>query len=239
MRMFSGASVRRADQIVSNSLGTARRLEAVYERRVAAVVQPGITETIRATPAAEVRSLLKKYGIDKPYLLSVGTLEPRKGLDRLVPAFEALQESQLKDHYLVITGERGWKDNEIARLLSSNKRIRRLGFVGDDALSALYTGSDAFIFPSSYEGFGMPVLEARACGAQVVTTDIPELREAGGEDAIYVPPTVEGVHDGILKALRSSRCGPLNRAEHSWVKSAGVFSEVLTETPNCQMVNSA
>jgi glycosyltransferase involved in cell wall biosynthesis len=233
MRMFFSASVRRANQIVSNSDGTARRLEAAYRRRVAGVVRPGVTETIRPKRAAEVRTLLKEYGIDKPYLLSVGTLEPRKGLDRLVPAFGALQqEGRLKEHCLVVVGERGWKDEAIGTLLNSNERIRTLGFVDDDALSALYTGADVFLFPSSYEGFGMPVLEARACGTRVVTTDIPELREAGANDAIYVPPTIDGVRDGILRALRSDRPPALNRADHSWLKSAKVFAEVLADERN-------
>jgi glycosyltransferase involved in cell wall biosynthesis len=76
-------------------------------------------------------------------------------------------------------------------------------------------GADAFVFPSSCAGFGMPVLEAHACGTHVVTTDIPELREAGGEDAIYTPPTLEGTHDGILKSLPYGRPKTLNRTDHS------------------------
>jgi hypothetical protein len=81
--------------------------------------------------------------------------------------------------------------------------------------AALDPGADAFVFPSSCAGFGMPVLEARACGTHVVTTDIPELREAGGEDAIYTPPTLEGIHDGILKSLPYGRPKTLNRTDHS------------------------
>lgn len=96
----------------------------------------------------------------------------------------------MQSHILVLAGERGWKDGPIASLVQSGgARIRALGFVDDEALAVLYNGADALVFPSSYEGFGIPVLEARACGTRVVTTDLPELREAGGDDAIYVPPT--------------------------------------------------
>jgi glycosyltransferase involved in cell wall biosynthesis len=240
MRMFFGASIRRADQIVSNSLGTARRFEAAYQRRIAEIVRPGLTATIRPTIPGEVAALLRRHGIERPYLLTVGTLEPRKGLHLLVPAFLSLLEAgQLRDQSLVVAGERGWKDDPISRMVGSSERIRPLGFVSDELLSALYTGADVFVCPSSYEGFGMPVLEARACGARVVATDIPELREAGGEDAIYIPPTVEGIRQGILKALLSDPPKPLNRADYSWVKSATVFARVLTESGNTPMAKSA
>ena len=81
----------------------------------------------------------------------------------------------------------GWSDCEAGA--KRRCTVRALGFVDDEALAVLYNGADALVFPSSYEGFGIPVLEPRACGTRVVTTDLPELREAGGDDAIYVPPT--------------------------------------------------
>jgi glycosyltransferase involved in cell wall biosynthesis len=235
MRMFFGASIRRADQIVSNSFGTARRLEAAYPKTVNAIVRPGLSAIFRPRAGAELRMLLQRYGIAQPYLLSVGTLEPRKGLHRLVPAFSSLlKEGRLKNHCLVLAGERGWKDNSIAQLLKSSARIHPLGFVDDDVLPALYTGADAFVFPSSYEGFGMPVLEALACGTRVVTTDIPELREAGGRDAIYVPPTVEGIRDGIVRALRADRPKPLDNGDYSWLHSAKILANVLSgQTAAC------
>jgi glycosyltransferase involved in cell wall biosynthesis len=240
MRMLFGGSVRRADRITSNSFGTARRFESIYPSKVTQVVQPGLTDTIRPKSAPEVRAQLRQHSIDRPYLLSVGTLEPRKGLQRLIPAFlSLLRDGRLNDECLVIAGDRGWKDEPIARLVRSSERIRPLGFVDDEALSALYTGAKAFIFPSSYEGFGIPVLEARACGTRVVTTDIPELREAGNGDAIYVAPTVEGIRDGILAVLRSDWPAPLNRAEHSWLKSAATFARVLTEESEINLAQSA
>jgi glycosyltransferase involved in cell wall biosynthesis len=227
MRMLFGASSRRADHVVCNSMGTARKFENAFSKKVSEVVRPGLTESIR--PAADAHKLLNRHSVERPYLLSVGTLEPRKGLQRLVPAFlSLLADGHLKDKSLVIAGDRGWKDDPIARLVRSSDRIHPLGFVDDDLLSALYTGADAFVFPSSYEGFGMPVLEARACGTRVVTTDIPELREAGGEDPIYIPATVEGIREGILRALRRECPKPLNRSEYSWAKSAAVFAGVLT-----------
>jgi glycosyltransferase involved in cell wall biosynthesis len=230
MRVFSRASIKRADQIVSNSFGTARRLEAFYARKVAAVVPPGLTETFRRRQAGEVQAILKRYGIEQPYLLSVGTREPRKGLQSLVPAFDRLMQSRrLCSHTLVIAGDRGWKDRAITRLVESNRNIRPIGFVDDNVLSALYTGADVFVFPSIYEGFGMPVLEARACGTRVLTTNVAEIREAGGSSPTYINPGIESLGEGILRALRSGPPEVLNRANHSWTKSAAALAAVLTE----------
>jgi glycosyltransferase involved in cell wall biosynthesis len=95
------------------------------------------------------------------------------------------------------------------------------GYVPDELMPFLYAGADALVFPSLYEGFGMPVLEARTCGARVVTTDIPELREAGDEYVIYIKPTLEGIKAGILQAIacpnrlpQSAEAGRKQRA--SW-----------------------
>jgi len=228
MRAFFGASIRRADEVVSNSFGTARRLESIYGRKVAAVIPPGLAETIRTREVDEVQAVLRRYQIEQPYLLSVGTREPRKGLQRLIPAFDSLVKGgHLKNHTLVIAGDRGWKDRAIKQLAEGNTRIRQVGFVDDDVLSALYTGADLFVFPSIYEGFGMPVLEARACGTRILATDAAEIREAGGKNAIYVNPSVESLTGGILHALRSAPPGSLNRANHSWAKSAADLAAVL------------
>jgi len=194
--------------------GTADRLQAIWGYTTTAVVHPGMSGVFYSRTRCEIERVLNRYCLEKPYLLFVGTWEPRKGLQRLVAAFADLVEHRLlRDHQLVLIGDRGWKDQAIAELLKNQERIRPLGFVDDDSLSALYSGADALVLPSTYEGFGMPVLEARACGTRVVTTDIPELREAGGHDAIYVPPTVDGIRDGILRALKSDRPKPLDNME--------------------------
>jgi glycosyltransferase involved in cell wall biosynthesis len=117
----------------------------------------------------------------------------------------------------------------LARLVNgSGPRIVWLGFIEDKDLVALYSGCDAFVYPSKYEGFGMPVLEARACGARVVTSDSPELREAGGNDAIYVPPTEDGVINGILAALSSGSNGFFDWQKQSWLASSAILAEAMT-----------
>jgi glycosyltransferase involved in cell wall biosynthesis len=230
--LFFRASVRKASSIVCNSHGSARRLEAFLGRGADAVIRPGVSELFRKKSDAEILPVLHALRVPRPYLLAVGTWEPRKGLQRLIPAFLRLaEEGLLQGHTLALAGERGWKDGPIVKLVQrGGGRIRPLGFVDDEALAALYSGADALIFPSSYEGFGIPVLEARACGTRVVATDLPELREAGGDDAIYIPPTEHGIRVGVLQALASSRPKPLPARECGWAESARIFAGVLTGT---------
>jgi glycosyltransferase involved in cell wall biosynthesis len=230
--LFFRASVRKANSIVCNSHGSARRLEACLGRAADAVIRPGVSEIFRKKSDAEILPVLHELRVPRPYLLAVGTWEPRKGLERLIPAFLSLaDEGLLQGHTLALAGERGWKDGPIVKLVQrGGERIRPLGFVDDEALAVLYSGADALVFPSSYEGFGIPVLEARACGTRVVATDLPELREAGGDDTIYVPPTEHGVRVGVLQALASNRPEPLPPRECSWAESARIFARVLTRT---------
>ena len=136
--------------------------------------------------------------------------KPRKNLERLVSAFiEMKAQGLLGDRTLVLVGKRGCKYRRLEYLLehSGAKQVLPLGHVPDEHLPPLYGGADIFVCPSLYEGFGIPVLEARACGARVVASDIPELREAGGSDAIYAQPTTEGIRSGILRAVEQPK-GP-------------------------------
>lgn len=233
-RLFFASSLAKAGAIVSNSAGTAERLVASFGYKTAAVVRPGLSEVFQPQPKAHTDSVLMRHGVERPYLLSVCTWEPRKGIETLIRAFLGMKaEGQLAHHKLLLVGERGWKDSPIIELVRSNESIVSLGYVDDISLAGLYNGASAFIYPSSYEGFGMPVLEARACGARVVTSDTPELREAGGENAIYVDPTETGVRTGISLALETETAPPVAWRDWDWTRSASVLATVLlnqTET---------
>jgi glycosyltransferase involved in cell wall biosynthesis len=228
-RLFFRISVANADALVSNSEGTARRLEENFGYKVAAVVRPGLSRLFQPKSECEIQQILAHYEVPKPYLLAVATWEPRKGLELLIRAFLNMKAVGLiRDHTLVLVGERGWKDTAITDLVRRNAdSVLGLGFVDDVALAGLYRGAEAFVFPSKYEGFGMPVLEARACGAAVITSDLPELREAGGEGGIYVEPTEEGIRNGILTALKKRPPEGLDWRDWSWSKSAAILAQVL------------
>jgi glycosyltransferase involved in cell wall biosynthesis len=222
-------SVAKADALVSNSEGTARRLEKYCGYKVAAVVRPGVSRCFRPKSDCEISHILARFKMPKPYFLAVGTWEPRKGLQLLIQAFLNMKAQGLvPNHRLALVGERGWKDTGVADLVRRNPDcVSGLGFVDDETLAALYRGAEAFVFPSTYEGFGMPVLEARACGAAVITTDLPELREAGGRGGIYIEPTEEGIRSGMLAALNSRPAEEVDWREWSWSKSAAILAQVL------------
>ena len=228
-RLFFRMSVLKADALVANSEGTARRVEEYCGRKVAAVVRPGLSRLFRPASEFEVRQILAQHGVTRPYLLGVATWEPRKGIALLIKSFLKMKaEGLIRDHKLVLVGERGWKCVDIEDLAGRNSdAVVSLGFVNDEALAGLYRGAEAFVFPSKYEGFGMPVLEARACGASVVTSDLPELREAGGEGGVYIEPTEEGICRGILAALAKKPPTELDWQEWSWNKSARILAQVL------------
>ena len=150
---------------------------------------------------AEVR---KRYGMERPYVLTVGTLEPRKDLLTVLRAFDRLRSHE---HDLVVVGGRGWRDRWLVRALeerSRRQRVKWLGYVPESDLVALYTGADVFVFASTLEGFGLPVLEAMACGAPVVASDVPALREVGGDVPGFVSPGDDAAFaDAIQHAIRA------------------------------------
>ncbi|MBU4606084.1 MAG: glycosyltransferase family 4 protein [Proteobacteria bacterium] len=144
-----------------------------------------------AIDPAPVRQVLARHGLGRPYLLFVGTLEPRKNLVRLLAAYERLVAGGQDEFDLVLAGGTGWKAGPIEEALSHSpvrERIRRLGYVPGPDLPALYQGAWALVYPSLYEGFGLPVLEALACGVPVVTSAAASLPEVGGDAALYLDP---------------------------------------------------
>lgn len=230
-RLWFRADVARAAAVATVSAGTARRLAALTGREADAVVRPGVSNLFRPRPRGPVQACLARYGITGPYLLAVGTFEPRKNLRALVEAYAALHARGGLVQRLVLAGAPGWRHRALLAALqrSADLPIRVLGYVPRDDLPLLYSGADVFVFPSLYEGFGMPVLEARACGARIVASDIPEIREAGGERAIYVPPTVPGLIAGIERALRQSGQEPVGERGPmpSWDDAAKALVRLL------------
>jgi glycosyltransferase involved in cell wall biosynthesis len=150
----------------------------------------------------------QKYSLAERFLLYVGTIEPRKNLVRLLEAFAILRQSDGVDHALVLVGSRGWKDAgvyEAIERLRLQDHVHFLSFIPIDDLVAVYNLADALVFPSLYEGFGLPVIEAMACGTPVITSPNGSLREVAGNAAEFVEPTdVESIRDGIRRVLSDS-----------------------------------
>jgi glycosyltransferase involved in cell wall biosynthesis len=182
------------------------------------------------TEAARLEAVRHNYGLPDGYLLFVGTLEPRKDLPTLLRAFASLGPAA-KDICLVLAGRPGWLYEQVydlARTLKLGDRVRFLGAVPADDLPTLYSGARLFVLPSLYEGFGMPVLEAMACGAPVVCANTSSLPEIAGDAALLVPPGDEAalaqamatiLSDGDLRRQLTQR-GFARAARFSWEATA-------------------
>ena len=185
-------------------------------------------------PVADHRELERarqRYQLQRPFVLSVGTAEPRKNLVRLLMAFAACRNTLPEAHDLVLVGRQGWLSGPLeaaARPLLDAGVLRILGYVPRADLPALYAGTAAFAYPSIYEGFGLPVLEALACGAPVLTSRRSSLPEVAGDAALLVDPdSVAEIATGLKALLTDSALardlrerGPRRASQFSWDASA-------------------
>jgi len=189
-RMVVGPVLRRAAAVLTPSEHARTRLvaRAGLDPERVHVAPWGMDPQF--APGPRPNAVLERLGVPGPYLLTVGTLQPRKNVEALVRAFEALAGGGA-EHHLVVVGARGWLDEALVGLLRSSslaERIHVTGRVGDADLVGLYRGAECFVFPSRYEGFGFPPLEAMACGAPVVSSDRTSLPEVVGDAAVLVDP---------------------------------------------------
>lgn len=181
--------------------------------------------------AAGMDRILTKFGIDREYILYTGTLEPRKNVPTLIRAYAALKHEQKIPHRLVLAGKKGWLYDEIMesiRSLGLEKDVIFTGYVPDEDMPYLYNGASVFAYPSFYEGFGLPPLEAMACGCPVVTSNTSSLPEVVGDAGLMVDPNhpeelAEAMgrilgDSGLRMALREK--GLLRAAGFSWRRCA-------------------
>ncbi|MBI2009622.1 MAG: glycosyltransferase family 4 protein [Candidatus Chisholmbacteria bacterium] len=169
----------------------------------------------------EIDRVRSRYQLHHDYLLSVGTREPRKNLSRIVDAFKAVDER----FHLVIAGNYGWGNDVDKPNVELTKRIHTLGFVPEQNLPALYAGAAALVYPSLYEGFGLPVLEAMSVGCPVVTSDRGSLKEVVSNTAVVVnPESQNSIYQGILEAISREKelktLGFKRSHQFSWEKTA-------------------
>ncbi len=185
---------------------------------------------------ARLANLREKYHLPEHLVLFVGNFNPRKNLERLIKGFDRAKEEGIP-HQLVIAGEQGWKFDRDRALQGTkhSKDIRFIGYVPDEDMPALYSAADLFVFPSLYEGFGIPVLEAQACGTPVLTSNSSALPEVGGEGAVFVDPyDTDDISGGMLRVLQSpglaahlTKKGLQNVWRFSWAASARRLDEMV------------
>ena len=168
---------------------------------------------------------------DKPYILFVSTLEPRKNLVGLIQAFNRLKSCHKVPHQLVLVGQKGWKVEPILRAMAESPwrdHIHHLDYLSDDEVAYCYSHADVFAYPSLYEGFGLPVLEAMTLGCPVVTSNTSSRPEVAGDAALLVPPTDVEALAAALERVISDRTlrqslidkGYRQAAQFSWARTA-------------------
>jgi glycosyltransferase involved in cell wall biosynthesis len=233
-------SIRAAQQVIAISGATRDALVQHYEADPAkiTVVYHGLSSSFRPASAEAIGQMRERYGLSERYFAYVGTLQPRKNLERLIEAFAQLADHELQ---LVIAGKQGWLSEAIhqkVQALGAGGRVRMIGYVPDAELPALLSGALAFTFPSLYEGFGLPVLEAMACGTPVLTSTTSSLPEVAGAAALLVDPTDTLAIRAALARLSSEaelrhhlRDQGLRRAaQFSWERCAQETLAVLTSS---------
>ncbi|MBI2085986.1 glycosyltransferase family 4 protein [Candidatus Daviesbacteria bacterium] len=245
-RLYLGFMQKRqlktATKIIAVSKATKQDLVRkihIDEKKISVVYEGYDKEKFKVQSSKfKVSQIIKKYNlIYQNYFLFVGTVQPRKNLERLIEAFSH-QSSAFR---LIIAGSKGWMSDEIYKLpkkLGIEDRVKFLGYVPDEKLPALYSGAIAFVFPSLFEGFGLPILEAQACGCPVITSNLSSMPEVGGPPAggaaVYVNPyDIDDIVSGMGRIMNHElrikliKIGLENVKRFSWEKCARETLKVL------------
>ena len=218
--------------IIADSKSTKNDLMEIYGLSDSQidVIYPGIESVYRPQSKEEIDRVKTKYHLPKEYILSLGTQEPRKNIPRLIEACKDLDLS------LVLTGKYGWGHTPGVNG-AHTPGVLALGYVDETDLPALYSGASVFAYPSLYEGFGFPVLEAMACGTPVVNSNTSSLIEVAGNATILVDPLDESsIKSGIIKALGSRDAlittGLAQAKQFAWETCAKQVLEVYEKIAN-------
>src|SRR6266508_2410413 len=239
-------ALRNADMVLTDSDHSRRDLKRYLALPDAnlQVIPLGVDPRFQPLADGEVRrAALSRYGITRPYLLYLGGINARKNIAQLFTAYARIRERH-PDLLLVIGGKRQWRTGEIDtafRRLDLASHVHFTGYVADADLPALYSAAELFVFPSLYEGFGLPPLEAMACGTPVVTSNVSSLPEAVGDAALLVDPhDPASIADGIQRAVTDDRVrcelvgkGLARARQFSWADSVAQIRRIYFEVLAC------
>jgi glycosyltransferase involved in cell wall biosynthesis len=254
LRFFLRPSLKRADRLLAISQFTAFDLVLLHPEvrdKVVAVPLAAAREFRPDTDLSAVASRLNRLAVKRPYFLHVGTLNPRKNIEGLMRSFERFKAMcPAAPHRLVIAGAKGWLYagiEALAERLTARDQLVFTGRVESDDLVALYQGGEALAMPSFYEGFGLPVLEAMACGCPVIASNVSSLPEIAGDAALLVGPKDD---EAIARAMNEIASNPSLRqtlvakglaraAEFSWERTAAVTAQVYAQAVGARQKNHA
>jgi len=255
-RLRLPATARMASKIITDSESVKREICEHLRIRPEkiAVVPLAPRRAFRPVATADSASARLRLGVADEFILFVGTVEPRKNLVTLVRAFEELTRRTELRPQLVIAGQKGWLTDELFALIEQSglgPRILFTGYIPDEDLAALYSSCRVCVYPSLYEGFGLPPLEAMSCGAPVITSRIPVIMETVGDAARLVEPTnvreladsIHGLWTSDAERRRLSTDGIAHAAGFTWERTArltlDVYDEVLQSATGVRSVANA
>ena len=241
-------SIKKANKIIT--ISNAIKKEIIKEFNVndrdIEIISPAVDlDFFKPCKEDSILKVKEKFKIKGSYFLFTSTLEPRKNITGILKAYTALPKQIKKDYSLVLAGGKGWQDKELLEGIKKSKEegnnIIQIGYVPEKDLPVLYSGASIFLYPSFYEGFGIPILEAMACGVPVVTSNISSMPEVAGDSAVLVNPhNADEIKDAIIRLIQDRslreelvRKGFLQAKKFSWEVSASrllrVFKEVYKE----------
>lgn len=236
MKRMIRRSCRKADKIIAVSENTRKDIIhflGVEEKKIR-VVYEGVSSAFRRIEdKALLIKMKEKYHLNNKFILFTGGISPRKNLLRLFAAFSSIQDHI--PHDLVITGGKGWHNSRELKMIHHNHRIKWLGHVPEDDLTSLYNLADVYVYPSLYEGFGLPVLEAQACGCPVIASNTSSLPEVGGDSVAYIDPfdvsdiarKIEYLVTHDDEKRRYIQMGLANVGRFSWERAACELVEII------------
>ncbi len=236
-QLFLPSILKRADQVITNSNFTKRDVikHFPFTKEKITSIHLGKEALFKPSPDPPI---LKKYGIQQPYLLHTGTIEPRKNLGLLLKAFEIIKSQSFSPLQLVLVGKKGWKSDSFFQKIQNSpykKDIKVVGYINRYHLPALYSSAELFIYPSHFEGFGLPVLEAMACGVPVIVSNVSSLPEIIGKAGLRFSPnniqelviqTKEVLENKEIRA-HFSKYSLEQARKFSWEKTAEATLEVF------------
>ena len=240
-QLFLPTILKRADYIITNSKFTAKDVINYFPFTASKTKGILLGKETFFQPQLNP-SILEKHQITSPYLLHTGTIEPRKNLLFLIRAFEVLKQEGKHNLQLVLVGKPGWKHKAILEAIADSpfqKDIKLLGYVNREDLPTLYTAAAAFVYPSHFEGFGLPVLEALSCGTPTIAANVSSLPEIIGTAGLLFPPNnqenfLQKINQLLVnESLRSELSDKAveQAAKFSWEKTAqetlAVFEKLL------------
>lgn len=236
-----GRSARHARQVIAVSQATRDDVVALFgvpPQRIT-VVYNGVDDAFAPAPPEEVEAFRRERGLPQRFVLHLGTLEPRKNLARLVEAFAQARQQlpEADDLKLVLAGGKGWGYDDIFAVverLGLQEQVLFPGYVADADLPWFYRAATVFAYPSLLEGFGLPVLEAMACGTPVITSAVSSLPEVAGDAALLIDPaSVDALADGLVQTLSDvalagemRRKGLQQASRFSWQRTAAATAAV-------------